>query len=161
MPKQAIERFMDKVMPEPNTGCWIWVGTAIPQGYGRFWYEGRQWPAHRWIYVHVNGPIAENLVTDHLCRMPACVNPAHLEPVTQSENILRGDAPQRTRERNLTRTHCKRGHPFDEKNTRWGFTFRSPSRKKYLRRTCRACVAIRAKVKYRRTRALLDGGQSQ
>ncbi|MFZ2529632.1 MAG: HNH endonuclease signature motif containing protein [Rhodococcus sp. (in: high G+C Gram-positive bacteria)] len=63
------------------------------------------------------GDIPEGLVIDHLCRVRHCVNPAHLEPVTNRENTLRGDCVDANRERSLSRTHCKHGHELTPKNT--------------------------------------------
>jgi hypothetical protein len=60
------------------------------------------------------GPIPEGLVIDHLCRNRGCINPTHMEPVTNAENVLRGEGPTAV---NARKTHCKRGHPFDDVNT--------------------------------------------
>jgi hypothetical protein len=90
-------------------------------GYGRFWVDGRYVRAHRFAYELVVGPIAEGLQLDHVkargCEYRHCVNPAHLEPVTQQENIRRGDACRVAAARMADKTHCPQGHPFDEVNT--------------------------------------------
>jgi hypothetical protein len=70
--------------------------------------------AHRYAYELLVGPIASGLVLDHLCRNPGCVNPKHLEPVTDRENTRRGIS---SAAENAKKTHCYRGHPFDERNT--------------------------------------------
>lgn len=70
-----------------DTPCWIWQRTTLPAGYGRM---GANNYAHRVYYERFVGPIPEGLVLDHLCNHPSCVNPAHLEPVTHQENIIRG-----------------------------------------------------------------------
>ena len=67
--------------------CWLWTG-ATASGYGLFWDE-RQVRAHRWAYESEVGPIPEGLQLDHLCRVPLCVRPDHLEPVTGAENMRR------------------------------------------------------------------------
>lgn len=83
-------------------------------GYGWGRSGGRPGRAHRLSYRLWKGEIAEGLVLDHLCRITGCINPAHLEAVTDKVNILRGIGPTA---RNAQKTHCLRGHPFDAKNT--------------------------------------------
>jgi len=123
------ERFWPKVDRTPD--CWLWLGTKGLDGYGRIYVGGRRHrrsiPAHRVAYELVVGPIPFGLTLDHLCRVHACVNPAHLEPVTIGENVLRGTAPTAI---NARKTHCAHGHPFDGANTR-----PLPNG----RRKCRAC----------------------
>ena len=81
------ERFWNKV--NKTEGCWLWTA-ALSHGYGRF---GKGGAAHRLAWEDRNGPIPEGLVLDHLCRVPRCVNPEHLEPVTHRENTLTRCAP--------------------------------------------------------------------
>lgn len=69
-----------------ENGCWIWKGYVAKHGYG---YQGRV-PAHRAVYIEHRGVIPPGLDLDHLCRVRACVNPDHLEPVTRAENLRRG-----------------------------------------------------------------------
>lgn len=106
-------RFWEKVNKTEN--CWLWAGSTSV-GYGRFYVDGHTVGAHRWAYESLVGPIPDGLVLDHLCRTPACVNPAHLEPVTQRENLLRGDTLPAAQAR---RSHCKHGHPYVESNLRY------------------------------------------
>lgn len=88
--KSAIERFMAKVSPEPNTGCWLWAGAMQSRGYGFFTLPaGKMILAHRYAYEFFRGLIAPGMQIDHVCRLKACVNPDHLEVVAQSENMLR------------------------------------------------------------------------
>lgn len=104
--------FSDHYVIEPNSGCWLWIGAASG-GYGRKQHDGVVQQAHRVSYqLHV-GPIPEGLVIDHLCRNQLCVNPDHLEAVTQAENCRRGDSGKAVAERNLAKTHCPYGHPLD------------------------------------------------
>ena len=89
----AQERFWAKVCPEPNSGCYLWVGED----------DGRADQAYTWC----RGPIPEGLQIDHLCRVHRCVNPWHLEAVTQQVNLLRGGGMS---VRNSQKTHCPAGH---------------------------------------------------
>lgn len=110
-------RFFEKVEKTPT--CWLWSG-ARSKGYGVFGIPKtrRNARAHRLSYLFHVGPIPIGLELDHLCRVPACVNPAHLEPVTHQINTARGVAGQATGRQMRSRTHCPSGHPYDKKNTR-------------------------------------------
>lgn len=96
------------VSPEPNTGCWVWTGSADPRGYGHVMIKRKCNMAHRVVYELLVGPIPEGLQLDHLCHNPWCVNPEHLEPVTPTQNNLRGLT--NVCAVNSRKTHCKRGH---------------------------------------------------
>lgn len=113
--RPAIERFEEKYTPEPNSGCWLWTGSLNPGGYAQMSINGRPRHVHRFSYEHFVGPIPAGLQIDHLCRNRSCVNPDHLEPVTQRENIMRGIAISA---QNARKTHCKNGHEFTQDNTR-------------------------------------------
>jgi hypothetical protein len=82
--KERLEKYS---LPEPNTGCLIWLGKIDKYGYGSVWFNGKQQLAHRVAYETAIGPIPDQL--DHLCRVRCCVNPDHLEPVSGSENMRR------------------------------------------------------------------------
>jgi hypothetical protein len=74
-----------------ETPCWIWQrATLKPRGYGTAYRNGKSGLAHRIYYEEHVGPIPKGLHLDHLCEVPACVNPDHLEPVTCRENLRRG-----------------------------------------------------------------------
>lgn len=76
----------------PDTGCWEWVRALDVNGYGR---NGATL-AHRMVYTRERGPIPEGLHLDHLCRNTLCVNPDHLEPVTNAVNSRRGNMTRLT-----------------------------------------------------------------
>lgn len=110
------ERFLSKISVDDN-GCWLWTARCNNQGYGMFYVARGMRLAHRVAYERLVGPIPEGLDLDHLCRVRRCVNPAHLEPVTRSENIRRGVGPAVSSARLAAITHCPQGHPYDETNT--------------------------------------------
>lgn len=95
------QRFAAKYVELPS-GCWEWVGTRNEKGYGMFWSPSLQRPirAHRFAWEQAYGrAIPEGLTIDHLCRFTSCVNPDHLEPVTDAENQRRGWEYRRQRRR--------------------------------------------------------------
>lgn len=106
-------KFWTKV--EKSDGCWLWQGARIPEGYGQAVFDGRVQGAHRIAYQLLVGPIPAGLQLDHLCRTPQCVNPAHLEPVTGRENVLR--TPNAPTAINARKTHCDRGHELVRRNS--------------------------------------------
>lgn len=94
-----IARFMQYVNVDP-AGCWVWSGVRHKtRSYGRFWVGGRggsYQQAHRWSYEHHVALIPKGMTIDHLCRVRECVNPEHLEPVTQAENNRRALASRKS-----------------------------------------------------------------
>lgn len=112
--------------------CWLWTGTTVHGGYGQARWNGEPHQAHRLVYELTVGPIPDGLMLDHLCRVRHCVNPAHLEPVTSHENILRGQVPT------ANRTRCKNDrHDLDQVGV-------------YIDSSgCHRCAACRAESKAR------------
>lgn len=108
------QRLWDKVIPEPNSGCWLWTGQhSIGTGYGYFHWNGRTAILHRLTFTMLVGEIPPGKHIDHLCRTRLCCNPAHMEPVTPRENILRGTGGSAT---NARKTHCMNGHLLSQRN---------------------------------------------
>lgn len=131
------DRLEAKSIPEPNTGCWLWFGATNGIGYGKLsiGHSGRIY-AHRASYELANGPIPEGLHLDHKCRTPSCINPDHLEAVTNAENTRRGLLSKLR----PPRSHCLRGHDLDQH----GYADTQGHNQ------CRECLHIRQKAYYRR-----------
>lgn len=134
-------RFWDKVQPEPTSGCWLWAGSTDRRGYGQLRFHrgpGGLRYTHRLVLLDAAVP---GLVVDHLCRTPCCCNPAHLEQVTQAENIARGR--MRSAQKAAahlaaeTRRDCRNGH----KDVVWIANGKAG-------RTCTECYTARQKRRY-------------
>jgi hypothetical protein len=128
------DAILSRSIPEPTSGCWLWLGIANAKngyGYAPLGRRGCTRLSHRLSYEVFVGPIPPGLHIDHRCSTKLCVNPDHLEAVTQQVNN------QRQRHSNQFRsvTACVNGHPFDADNT-------------YLRptggRACKTCIAQRS-----------------
>jgi hypothetical protein len=148
-PTERQRRFLRHVAPPTNKyACWRWTGfiekTGSGAGYGKFqWSTGDCRWAHRAAYqLFKEDPIPPGHVIDHLCRNLACVNPNHLDAVPRRINTLRGIGPSAI---NARRTHCPKGHPYDQANTYL-------QRSKYGRQ-CKICQNEQSKLRNRRYRA--------
>lgn len=112
-------KMMSKVMPEPNSGCWLWMGYVAPNGYGKTAARrGGGWTttyAHREMYKMLVGEIPAGLDLDHKCKVRCCVNPQHLRPVTRAENMK---TARSNRDVLLARTRCKNGHEYTAETTK-------------------------------------------
>jgi len=135
-PMLLITRFELMYIPEPNSGCWLWLGNLHRMGYGRLKEGKRVISAHRFAYEYYRGTIPNGLVIDHLCRLPSCVNPWHMEVVTNTVNILRGESFSA---RNVRQNHCIHGHLLAGENLQ--IVVRGTRRW----RKCKACEQRRSK----------------
>lgn len=131
-------RFQTKYRIDEETGCWLWTGALNNKGYGTIGetiadYTTKHHYAHRLSYTMHKGPIPDGLVVDHMCNVRNCVNPDHLQVLTNRENIERSPSP--IIQRRLARI-CKRGHDLaDEANV-----YRRPDNGRIQ---CRACIRLR------------------
>lgn len=126
-----MKRFWEKV--DKSGDCWIWTACTLSDGYGRFSLGGKVMLAHRVSLLLSGRDIPAGMEVDHLCRTPACVNPAHMECVTRTEHAKRSLS--------ATKSACVHGHLFDAKNT-----YIRPSGQ----RDCRACGVKRTAAYLRR-----------
>jgi len=131
----AIERLLPRINKRAD-GCWGWVGATTGNGYGVIGVGGRSGGnalVHRVTYEHFVGPIPEKLHIDHLCRNKLCVNPDHLEAVTQSENNFR------VRGHRTPKAACNYGHPLAGDGVKWN--------EKQRKHICVACTATNRPAK--------------
>lgn len=140
-------RFWAKVDKAGPGGCWLWTAAIDTHGYGAFRLEGRTVKAHRLAVELERGPIPDGLVIDHLCRVRHCVNPGHLEPVTNRENILRGVSPPAS---NARRDTCDQGHELEV--SAWTGKRACPECVKARRRAWRAANRDRINARRREQR---------
>jgi hypothetical protein len=133
-------RFWTKVDRNGPNGCWLWLGAPNGSGYGQFFVRRKHLTAHRVAFLLARKvhEIPDDLVLDHLCRNKLCVNPDHLEMVTERENIVaRGIGPTA---KNAAKTHCPMGHEYTSENTRL----------RRGKRECRECVRAQQREQWKR-----------
>lgn len=95
--------------------CRIWTGSLAHSGYGQVRDGKKMAKAHVVVWEHHHGQKPQGMELDHLCRVPACCNPEHLELVTHHENMMRSNTPSA---QNARKTHCIHGHVFSPENTK-------------------------------------------
>lgn len=142
------ERFWHYVDKRGDDECWPWTGTITVQGYGEILDGKKNARAHIVGYRLAGMIVPSGLVLDHTCHDPAvctpgptcphrrCCNLAHLEPVTNRVNSLRGGSPVAD---NARKTKCLRGHSYNEINTAWRLRTRANGTT-YWARYCRPCA---------------------
>lgn len=155
--RDDIGRLLHRVSTTDPEACWLWMGSTL-RGYARFRLDGHLIQAHRASYILHVGPIPDGYQVDHMCHDPRlcalkedcphrrCLNPSHLAAVPGAENLMRSSAPSAV---NKTKTHCKRGHPFEGENLviqRTG------------KRNCRTCMSEANRAHRARMRARRIGG---
>ena len=128
--RSKLERLADVSMPEPNSGCLLFLGALNKHGCGNFRDGRKTRGAHCVAYEEECGPVPEGHELDHLCRNRACINYCHLEAVPPVVNTLRG---QSFAAENARKTTCPQGHTYDETNT-----YRRPATSG-TGRSCRTC----------------------
>lgn len=139
-------RFEERVIPEPMSGCFLWIGSTSNWGYGNLSRNGKLEAAHRIAWEMARGPIPPGRKVLHGCDNRACVNVLHLHLGDDFDNmremVMRGRSP------NKMKTHCPHGHPYDEENTKL-------AKGRFLqRRQCRTCNRdIRARWRKRHGKA--------
>ena len=105
-----VERLDRLSIPEPMSGCTLWLGAKSMGGYGMLRVGGAGKYAHRLSWETSRGPIPDGLVLDHICRNRACINPDHLRVVTMRENSLYGAG---FGAQNALKRRCPRNHAYD------------------------------------------------
>lgn len=102
----SLARFLDKIAPEPNCGCWLWTAGMDRHGYGKFTMAGQRThiPAHRASWLLHNGEVPSGLFVLHRCDVRSCVNPDHLFLGTNDDNmadmVAKGRSPRSRGEKN-------------------------------------------------------------
>jgi len=135
----SMKLFWNKVDITEN--CWLWTGALIGNGYAQHGTYPNAQLVHRISYRYHIGEIKDGMQIDHLCKVRNCVNPDHLEQVTQQENMKRSSVL----EHSLGLTHCKHGHEFTKENTIW---------RNERHRSCRTCTRRRYREHYWRVKLI-------
>ncbi len=141
-PRPAADRVLEKCSEDAN-GCWLFNGARNHRGYGQVGVNGRTRSAHRVTYEALRAEIPDGLHLDHLCRVRHCVNPWHLEPVTNAVNKERSRGHVE-----LLHPTCSEGHPWSPENT-----YRAPSGLRH----CRECARRRGREYKARQKASGSG----
>lgn len=118
--QEAKTRFDEKYIPEPNTGCWLWIAGACKTKNGlrpQFWDGSKNWIASRWVKeFEIGKKLPTHIYACHKCDTTLCVNPDHIFLGTAKDNYY--DCIAKGRGKKRTATHCKRGHQFSIENVK-------------------------------------------
>lgn len=134
-------RPLGDIIKKKDNGCWDWTASKT-KGYGQLVRNRRHQLAHRAIYELFNPKIPAGNVLHHKCENKSCVNPDHLQPLTQRQNILRGNGASA---KNKTKTHCPKGHEYKGDNI-----YLRPDRPTH--RQCKKCLSEKARIYYLKRR---------
>lgn len=117
-------------IPEPNTGCWIWISLLDRKGYGRVWFNGKEQRAHRLsAHLYLDMKLDDEVQALHKCDNTWCVNPEHLFTGSNLDNIKDRISKGRGRRKRF----CRRGHEYTVENSEIRFKGNTMYRK------CRQC----------------------
>ena len=143
------EYIWDRIIPEPNSGCWLWLMAVDPNGYGRC-------PdlAHRRSYSAFKGKIPKKRDAHHKCYQPGCVNPDHLLALTKSQHMKLEFAEGMRRTQWMNATHCVKGHPFSGANLGLDKSRRCKSG---YTRVCKTCRAAKDAKRHKRKMQIKNG----
>jgi len=142
-PEEIAAKLERYAIPEPMSGCTLWLGAQNGKGYGQI-TGCRKRKAHVVAWEIQRGPVPNGLVLDHICRNRQCINPDHLRAVTPRQNIMLGFGPPAV---NARKHECPRGHPYDAV-TREGW------------RRCNQCENERKRLSKAKKRAVLAAARS-
>lgn len=140
---EAVELGKQKILSrvtKTESGCWIWQGHLMSEGYAEMYFRGKLWRAHRLSYIFWKGEFDLSLDICHTCDVKRCVNPEHLWVGTHRQNMI--DHVQKGRHYELKKTHCVRGHEFTEENTEW----KSNGPGRNLARCCKICQRAKMRI---------------
>jgi hypothetical protein len=128
-------------IPEPNSGCTLWLGSSNKEGYGRIGVSGRSELATHAALRVAGREVPRGMLACHTCDNPYCINPDHLYVGTHQDNMR---DMVRKRRGTLARTHCPQGHPYSGKNLRINA---------HGYRTCLTCTQAASRKSYEARRA--------
>lgn len=142
--ENAIKRLYQSFDVDEKSNCWVWKKSLRGSGYGHFFDKRYKTKiAHRLSYFYHVRELDKSVHLDHLCRNRLCVNPDHLEEVTNKENCNRGANCDVRKILALKITHCPKGHEYTEENSNiYKNRYGKPTR------SCRECSRIRASRRY-------------
>lgn len=134
---QYLHRLRSKCVIDAR-GCWLFQGFKHPNGYGAMSYRGKEMRTHRLAYLVGRGPIPEGHDVCHVCDVRHCCNPDHLW--TGPRQLNNRDTTDKSRNKNQLKTHCPRGHAYEEHGRRNGSGYKGW-------RNCLICNRARLRIK--------------